>query len=539
MPKYKIHIDKPLPDPKRIESFKNFDSLYEQYQVSTRFEFWRNLYRKPTYFASIIAIVAIGFLVFDAAKDIPAQHADFINPPIPPKDIQPVDELYENVEPLTFSYESGSKIIVPADAFVDQNGNPIVGKVELRYREFRNAAEIFIGGVPMEYDTAGLKHTMESAAMLEISAWQNGESVFLKEGKNIEVQYVSSYGSRDFSVYYLDTLKRNWVYRGKDEVEEIAMATPPRPGLQSLRDADADTFITRNVRIPPVKPQRLFFTSFSLANLPNELKGKSGMFWEWIPMDSHANPWEGNPVPTQLPLSNVKRYRMPGVYELAFSGSIENHLIVARPVQGIESQEDADRWYQSQLTEYEQKLQLWRQAQNEAAQKRRELEEARKLQLEWEAEMERRKGSTPKSWNRKFLIDQLGITQIGRKVANPPKTMMVSFTDTDGNPISKQLIKDDRALYTIIPNVNTIFRCELVDDKSAVYRLFFDPEQLSPVWSSTKNEDLLLFKAEDFGDLEKGSNETIEFQIPLTHIQTRQTDSDSLKQILFDSMDTD
>ena len=534
MPKYKIHIDRPLPDPKRVESFKNFDSLYEQYQVSTRFEFWRNLYRKPTYFASIIAIITIGFLVFDAAsRDMPPAETAFINPPIPPKDIQPIDELYENAAPLTFSYESGSKIMVPADAFVDQGGNPVSGNVELRYREFRDAAEIFIGGIPMEYDTANQTHTMESAAMLEISAWQNGQALQLKEGKNIEVQYVSNYGSRDFSVYYLDTLARNWVYQGKDEVKEIAMASPPRPGLQSLRDLESDTFITRNVRIPPVKPQRLFYTSFSLANLPDELNGKVGMFWEWIPMDSHANPWEGTPVPTQLPLSNVRRYRMPGVYELAFSGSIKDHLIVALPVQEIDSQEEADRWFQNQMAAYQQKLQIWQQAQAEANQKRQALEEARKRQRDWEAEMERRKASTPKTWHRKFIIRQLGVTQIGRMVANPPQEVLVSFTDVDGNPLSEELMEHQRALYTIIPNINTIFRCELVDEETAIFRLFYDAKQPTPVWSSTQQEDLLLFTAQSFAGLVNGNGETA--RIPLVHIQTRQTNSDSLKQILVNS----
>ncbi|MEM7654629.1 MAG: hypothetical protein AAF399_00760, partial [Bacteroidota bacterium] len=68
MSKYKIHIDKPLPEPKQVARHKDFDSLYRDYQVNTRFDFWRNLYRKPTVFAAMVAGIAILFLVIQATE---------------------------------------------------------------------------------------------------------------------------------------------------------------------------------------------------------------------------------------------------------------------------------------------------------------------------------------------------------------------------------------------------------------------------------------------------------------------------------------
>lgn len=68
MAKYKINLDKPLPDAKRIEAHRNFPALMKRYQVVTRFEFWRKLYKNPLYFASLVAIIAVFYLVIEASQ---------------------------------------------------------------------------------------------------------------------------------------------------------------------------------------------------------------------------------------------------------------------------------------------------------------------------------------------------------------------------------------------------------------------------------------------------------------------------------------
>ena len=539
MPKYKVHIDKPLPDSKRIESFKNFDSLYEQYQVSTRFEFWRNLYRKPIYFASLLAIIAIGFLVFEATTNVPEQEMAFINPPIPPKDIQPVGEQYTGDEPLTFSYQNGSQIIVPPHAFVDQDGKEIMGAVELRYREFRDVAEIFLGGVPMEYDTAGQTHTLESAGMLEITAYKDGQAVMLKEDKNIEVQYVSNIGSKDFNVYYLDTTDRNWVYQGKDDVEEIIAEVKPETGLQSVKDLDEDAFLTKNVRIPPPKPQRLFWTNFGPdTETVAAFYDQAGAFWEWVEVPEFEKPWQGNPPVAEMPLTRVERYRMPGVFKLTFTGDDGLHQLIASPVTSIANAAEADSWYQSKLADYQAKMSIWERDQAEIKQQRQAREEARKRQEAWKKEMARKQAEAGATFKRTFTIHQLGITQIGRKVAQPPAQKLLTFSDLSDQNIARDLVRNGRTVYTVIPNINTLFRCEVQDAKAGVFKVFFDPGQASPIWSSTESEDLLLLDASDFPPDATASSSKV-LSLPFTQVKTTSTDAAALKQILFDSIQSD
>ncbi len=66
--------------------------------------------------------------------------------------------LYMNAEEggvLTFP--SGTKLEIPANAFLDAQGNPVTGKVEIAYREFHDAGTIFIGEqqLPLKKESGG------------------------------------------------------------------------------------------------------------------------------------------------------------------------------------------------------------------------------------------------------------------------------------------------------------------------------------------------------------------------------------------------
>ena len=85
----------------------------------------------------------------------------------------------------TLEYHSGSRIIVPASAFIDEKGLPVRGKVDIQYREFNDHVDMFLAGVPKELD----KHqNLQSVAMMEIKGSQNGKPVFLSTDKTLDVE---------------------------------------------------------------------------------------------------------------------------------------------------------------------------------------------------------------------------------------------------------------------------------------------------------------------------------------------------------------
>jgi hypothetical protein len=112
--------------------------------------------------------------------------------------------------------KSNSKIIIPQKAFVNKQGQDIVGDVEIRYREFHNQADIIASGIPMAYDSAGVKSQLESAGMLDIRGYQDNEPVFIKPDKTITVEFESQHPQDKYNMYVLDTIARNWVYTGRD-----------------------------------------------------------------------------------------------------------------------------------------------------------------------------------------------------------------------------------------------------------------------------------------------------------------------------------
>lgn len=146
-----------------------------------------------------------------------------------------VDPNVDNVIVTT----SGTKIHVPKNAFLDEDGNPITSKVKLEYREFRNPLDFYIAGIPMELNENGEDKVFVSGGMFEINATNTkNTSVFVNPDNKIEVDLLSTSKSKDFNVYDLDKETNQWIAKGKDLVtvsrkeDEInALNIPHRPQI--------------------------------------------------------------------------------------------------------------------------------------------------------------------------------------------------------------------------------------------------------------------------------------------------------------------
>lgn len=172
----------------------------------------------------------------------------------------------------TIRAATGSSIIIPAGVLVDKQGNPVQGEVKFRFREFHTAAEVIASGVTMLYDSAGKVNSFETAGMFELTASQNGNEVFIKPGKAIEVN-VASKATGSFNAYKLDTVARNWVYLSTPESD----STPAFKALQAQIDA---------LGLPPAPPQPRN-AALPLLNididpaLRPELAGYTNLVWQY------------------------------------------------------------------------------------------------------------------------------------------------------------------------------------------------------------------------------------------------------------------
>ena len=213
MDKFKFKKDREKLSDQEISQQMNFDKFISGY---TPIKSW---FSKLTQFNSLIVstavvLVAAGYLIFRPAKtESIVAIKPFVDPPVQTMDLVSTVFACNNQADTTLVYKTGTIIHVPESAFTDENGNDVKGPVEVRFREFHDPVDIILSGIPMHYDSAGEHYQLESAGMFEVLAFQRGQALQLKPGKEITVNMVShTNNGNDYNIYYLDTTKRQWNY---------------------------------------------------------------------------------------------------------------------------------------------------------------------------------------------------------------------------------------------------------------------------------------------------------------------------------------
>ncbi|MES2761974.1 MAG: hypothetical protein V4677_07205 [Bacteroidota bacterium] len=239
----KFNLDRqPVPD-EEINSHKDFGELVNKFKkqsiekARSDVNFLKN--KKITYSAIIAGVAVICTVTyFSVFKKQPPkesnndkivtsqtqhssspetkQHKAFITPPISKLNVPYTSYKVKAEQGGTIKHKSNSKIIIPKKAFINKQGQDIVGDVEIKYREFHDQADIIASGIPMSYDSAGVKTTLESAGMIDIKGYQNGEPVFINPKKQITVEFQSEHTADRYNMYVLDTIAKNWVYVSRD-----------------------------------------------------------------------------------------------------------------------------------------------------------------------------------------------------------------------------------------------------------------------------------------------------------------------------------
>jgi len=261
----KFNIDrKPVPD-EEINSHKDFGELVKKFKkqsiekAKSDASFLKN--KKATY-STIIAGVAVictvtYFSVFKKQPPKESAHEKivtsqkqsastpntklnkaFIAPPVSKLNVPYTSYHLKAEEGATLKHKSNSKISIPKKAFVNKQGEAIIGDVEIKYREFHNQADIIASGIPMTYDSAGVRTTLESAGMIDIRGYQNGEPVYINPKKQITVEFQSEHTADKYNMYVLDTVAKNWVYVGRDNSLKGLERHQGEKGLKGQKPAE-------------------------------------------------------------------------------------------------------------------------------------------------------------------------------------------------------------------------------------------------------------------------------------------------------------
>lgn len=241
MKKINTTINRPDISVNEINKGKDFDQLYKSYTKATK-----PFFKQKWFIANTIVVIGAIALIFvlntpeEIQKETTTEMstkevvqitenniaAPFVTPPIEGVNVPFSSYEVSGSKKQTITHSSGTIIKIPKNAFVTEAGNLVKGKVEIKYREFKNVAEIIASGIPMTYEQNGEEMHFESAGMIEILAYQDGKPVFMNPEKKIDIEMTSDYPGDHYNLYSLDTTNRKWVDEGKDKVIIDNTATP-------------------------------------------------------------------------------------------------------------------------------------------------------------------------------------------------------------------------------------------------------------------------------------------------------------------------
>ncbi|MGP8215120.1 MAG: hypothetical protein ACLQQ4_06115 [Bacteroidia bacterium] len=434
----------------------------------------------------------------------------YINPPLKGVNVPYKTYSVDAEKGGTIAYKN-SKVVIPAASFCDENGKDITGKVDIKYREFHNAADFFASGIPMTYDSAGKQYTFESAGMLDIQGYQDGKKVYIKNGKDLHISMVTTRRREvSYNVYELDTIKQNWTYITKSTCKPLPVAATAKkdtiaaPERQEARQiqttiAGIKQDEAKLEKTKPVEPKKAvtgkntFNIDADASEFP-ELSIYKNLLWEPDSADKNYKPsysaviWED---------ASLKRNPDGTTYNFTVKKGNESHCFIVHPV-------FAGKDYETAMKEYDKKYQDYQVAYN-----KRKAEE-KKQQDAYDAMMARIKQEQEKqeksmiaanvayAAENYFTINSFGIYNSDCP-GNMPKgaELRPQYTDNSKDDLNGNdffmIEKDKNIIYVIHPGHN----CK------------FNPNKENFAWMVTPGNHLAIYTVEDFGNINKTSGDFI------------------------------
>lgn len=485
--KRKLLHDRQFPSREQISKHQNFDRLKGDYSII------RKLLLKKTilWSAGVITLAVASSLFLFTNRPIdnmthPAEapvvsetRTSCILPPLPGKDIAFTSYRISFKDGGIIEYPTGSRIIIPPSAFSKNDQSIISDSVLIRYREFHDAASIFLSGIPMNYDSAGISRTLESAGMIEIHAFDGDQEITVAPQKKINICLVSQNNESRFNLYELDTIQKNWIYKGKDQIQQFAVTEKQTAVLRSAKKQTPAVPVPEAFQPVLADPQKYSFKIAYDAEMFPELAAYENMLFEVT--DTGFKPAYFKIHWDRISLQNGSK---DGEYIVNLKKKDTTIHVNAIPVFDKEN-------YARALTTFQEKHKnaAKMQAQKEAADQakldavERDLSNYNRNQL-----MHAAAGVSFTSV-RNFSIMQTGIFNSDFPLPpNPVVAMAKSFSVNDNTnaPLTYTTI------FMMEKGKNTVFRFSKNED------LRFNPSARKLIWTVTQKNQIAFFNPSDF-----------------------------------------
>ncbi len=123
--------------------------------------------------------------------------------------------------------ERGTRLHIPRNAFVSENGEVISTLVQLSFQEYTNSAEIAFSGIPMTYNRNGEELYFNSSGMFDVQGQSEGRSIQIAGDKSLTIDYALAKQNPDIDFYKLDEKDEDWEL--VSEIQEKEYVAPSQP----------------------------------------------------------------------------------------------------------------------------------------------------------------------------------------------------------------------------------------------------------------------------------------------------------------------
>ena len=268
-----------------------------------------------------------------------------ITPPLNSVDVSYQNFTVTNSSAQTLNLDNGTTIEIPANAFVDANGNVIESEVNISYREFHTAADLLASGIPMKASHNGIDGDMQTAGMFEINASSNDQEVFVAEGKNVGVNMATNVDGDNYDFWELNQESGTWENLGGSSAQPNERKKAAQKEIATLSKMKTPTPPAKFDKAKPV----LNF-DLNLDNYP-ELKSMKNIFWQFTGNGENPknNPWV---FKEQWTSADIKKGTRGNEYIMVLKSDKKNFSTTVCPSQKGKDFDEALSDYETALREY-------------------------------------------------------------------------------------------------------------------------------------------------------------------------------------------
>ena len=252
----------------------------------------------------------------------------------------------KTTETQTLNLENGTSIDIPANAFVDANGQAITTPVQIQYREFHTAADLVASGIPMKASHNGQTGIMQTAGMFEINATADDVPVFVDNQKNITVNMASNIGEEGYDFWAFDKKQGSWINKGTSTPQPNTQKQAAKKELASLEKIKTPT--------PPAqfdKKKAVLNFDLNIESFP-ELKKMKNIFWQYTGIGK--NPKEAKWIfQEKWQTAKLKKSKRPNQYTLILKNENRSFSTSVCPSQKGEELDNAMANYNQEMKTYQ------------------------------------------------------------------------------------------------------------------------------------------------------------------------------------------